>query len=314
MLRWPGRRQIVRSLPVMLLAVCPALAQTYQDEPFGESAFPESTRPAPAIELPQLTFQLLTEIPLPGPLPGGSPRVVAENRVQIAVAGSLAVTAVEPGATPELMPWNGAPPHLQMEAPSAWVVSPNGRRRFRTLPQGLVIAHKCCSVFRDDWYRVWKLRVAGGTVAPPLVLDRRVFVGALDNQIYALKARNGHRLWSVDVGQRISNQLALWSGRAPVVSEKGKVHDDDVQLVLAVLDSGSTLLALDAASGVKVASFELAPADGRLVGAPAATPDGSVVVARQKYLESEAGLMVLKLAPLELPRPADADVASTASE
>jgi hypothetical protein len=73
--------------------------------------------------------------------------------------------------------------------------------------------------------------------------------------------------------------------------------------VLATPDQGTTLVALDARNGAEVASFDLPEGEGKLYGSPLVTPDGKIVVARQKYEEAEASLMILDLSEPPKPSP-----------
>ncbi len=306
--------RITRLLPVALtlLAAAPLSAQTMlPDQPFGDTSIPGGIR-GPEAALPRLVFRLHADIALPGPLPGDPPRLLDGTRVEIPVAGAIAVAEPDPGAAPRLRP-RGATSAEPAPAPTDWVLSPNGRRRFRTTPEGRVLSQKCCAVDRRSWYRVWKLRIPGGTIAPPLVTQRYVFIGALDNQLYALRVRNGHRVWVADVGARISTPMALATIEARV---PGETEERLLELVLAVPDGGSELIALDSRTGQRVAGFRLAEDGGRLVGAPLALEDGRVVVARQKYDRSEASLIVLELTPPApqpaAPRPAAAAASAAA--
>jgi hypothetical protein len=249
-------------------------------------------------KLPQLVFRMHADIPLPGPLPGGSPRAVDSLRVHVPVHGALAVTLLERDAAPVLVPLDPARrPSGPDDPPSPWVLSADGRQRYQTRPSGLVVAERCCSEFSGGWYRLWKLRLPAGTVVPPLLVDRRVlFVAALDNQLYALRARNGHRLWTAELGRRLSRPLACWTGGPkPAAGPGDHSAERRTSLILVVPDDGSELLALDAATGRKVATVRLPDGDGQIVGGPLSTAQGKIVVARQKYAESEASLLVFTL-------------------
>ena len=67
--------------------------------------------------------------------------------------------------------------------------------------------------------------------------------------------------------------------------------------LLVLPDTGQQLIALDPSSGAELARFELGSGAGRLRGLPLPTPDGKIVVAREKYNTTDASLMVLELTP-----------------
>ncbi len=149
-------------------------------------------------------------------------------------------------------------------------------------------------------------------MVPPLVVDRRVYIGGLDNHVYSLKAKNGHRVWAVDIDGRISTPLMLWRGEIREPTAKDPLATRELTLILVVPASGSQMVALESERGRQVASMRLPEGGGKLVSGPLATLDGKVVVARQQYAESEASLMVYRLLSL-LPqtRPAQIDLLAT---
>jgi hypothetical protein len=124
--------------------------------------------------------------------------------------------------------------------------------------------------------------------------------------VYCLRADNGHRVWAVDVGDRVSRPLGLW--RAPAAAtppaEPPPSPPVPTLLLLVATDGGGSLLALDPYDGARIAVFELPAADGRLATPAVASADGSVLIGREKYAASEADLMVLALvAPEAQPEP-----------
>ena len=130
-----------------------SLAQSFGQSPFDQEflrKFPEE----PEAITPQMSFKLLNEIELPGPLPGPGPTLVGD-RVAIPVAGFLAVTAWARNASPELSPATEAEPVTE----TIWVEGPEGRRRYRTLPEGRLIAEKRCRRCDRGWRKLWKLRI-----------------------------------------------------------------------------------------------------------------------------------------------------------
>lgn len=268
---------------LVLAASAPPRGQVLSDDAVDQP-LPLGSRPAP--RAPQVQLRLVTEIPLPGPLPGAAPRFV-DGLIEIPVAGGVVVTAAEPGAVPKT---TAAPGPRSTESPVVEAAeAPDGRARYRAVPGGVMLAERRCRHCAAGWRRRWKLRVPGNIVAVPLVHGRRLYFGALDNRVYCLNRRNGHQLWAADAGARLGRPLALWAGERP--------------LVLVIPDDGSQLLAFDAELGQRVARVELEAGAGRFVGTPLALPDGRIVVAHQKYEAAEAALRVYGV---EAPRAVDA--------
>jgi hypothetical protein len=277
-----------------------AQTQTYANDPFqnlpGTSPRPDA--PAP----PRMTFLLAAQIPLPGPLPAAGPRARGEL-IEIPVAGGTVVTRAEEDATPEFV----SPSELadaDRDA-SPWVQDERGRFRYGATPNGAIEAQRKCRRCKAGWKKRWRLRVTGQTLAPPLVRGRFVYFGSLDNRVYCVKARNGHRVWVADVGARVSSPVVGWSGTVDLPSANGGAPSArDLALILAVPDGGSELIALDGDSGQQVAVVRLGDGDGKLVGGPLATPDGRIVVALQEYAATSASLMVYRLGRLDAVSPA----------
>ncbi len=284
---------------LLLTAAVDSRAQSAGNSPFEQEFL--RTFPAEREEVaPQLSFKLLEEIELPGPLPGIGPTLVG-NRIAIPVAGYLALTTWGLDATAEL-----STPTEPFPAPTEpiWVEGPEGRRRYRTLPEGRLVAEKRCRRCDRGWRKRWKLRIPGSTLAPPLVTEERIFVGAMDNRIYCLKRRNGHRLWTADAESRLARRLVLATVERPATAAGGAEHAP-LELVLAVPDDRAEIQAWSAKTGQRVATFSLAQDEGKLIGVPLRTPDDRIVVARQWYASSRASLMVLQLSTPEI-LPADA--------
>jgi hypothetical protein len=279
------------------------LAQDYTDSLFGQSRLGAAGRRGEAA--PHLDFKLVRDIALPGPLPPASPRLV-DGRIAIPVSGGLAVTDWSDDAAPEVLPMPEDGPDDAVA--EEWSADPTGRYRARHLDTGRLVMQKRCSIWCKGWNKVWKARVPGTDLALPLLTRKAVFVGAGDNRVYALRKRSGNRVWAVDVGGRPTRPLVLWNG-ALNLADGGLDPAEviDLQALLVLLESGSELIALGTLDGSIIARFELAEAAGHLKGVPLTTPDGKIVVARERYNAAEASLMVFELSAA---RPATAEGAS----
>jgi len=270
-----------------------ATAQSLPSSPQRESpdAYPPALPRREGPPQPELTFRRVDEIPLPGPL-RAEPLRLDDGTVRLPVNGGWAIVTLEPEPSVQISTTEPPAPDRGVENAQDWVVSEDGRFRFRTEPSGKVIAERNR---RKGWRKAWRRRVAGATLAPPLVAGRRVYFGSLDNQVYALRADNGHYLWAQDVGARVSRPLTWWQGRigeAPAFAA----------VVLLVPDNGGSILALDPYDGRRLASWELPTEEDRLLPPALAAGNGKIVVAVQRYDAAEAALLVFDLAP---PAPAD---------
>jgi hypothetical protein len=305
-LRFAGKhladRWCALTILLALSAGSPVVGQTSADgtpegeqspylEPIGDGG-PETSGP-------QVAFHLAAEISLPGPLPGPGPRL-REGRIRTPVAGGVAVTDWAEGS--EVLLEAAATVEVE-NAELAWSVAPDGRIRVTMIEQSRLLAQKKCRRCRAGWKKKWKLRVSGTVPAPPLVTNDRVFYGALDNRVYSVKRKNGHRVWVADVDGRASRRLRIWRGTVArlQVLEATPWEGTPMEVILVVPENGSGIVALDAETGLKVASFTLPEDEGWLVGAPLLTPDGKIVIARQKYAPSDASLMVFHIVELSDP-------------
>jgi hypothetical protein len=264
---------------VCALSLVSAAGAWGAQSPFPEDPFNQDLLPA-VVELPvaePLVFELLLELPLPGPLPGTSPRRVAGG-VAVGVAGGVAIAPLEAGRAPVIH--EGEPDAAEVRPEC---LTDDGRRRYRTLPDGSLLAEKRCVRCETGWRKRWRLRIPGNPGAAPLLDGRRLYVGGMDNRVYAVRAGNGHRLWSTDVSSRADRPLVLW---------KSAGHRS---VVLAVAADGQQLIALDGATGQPVASVRLGHGEGKVVGVPLALDDGRIVIAHQQYEESRAQLEVYAL-------------------
>jgi hypothetical protein len=312
-----------RLVPILLAGIvsvtfsADSAAQAYGQSPFDQE-FLRVFAEEPEEITPQLTFKLLNEIELPGPLPGGGPTLV-DDRVAIPVAGFQALTDWAQNSRPEFSPPLAAEPD---STEPIWVEGPEGRRRYRTLPEGRLVAEKRCRRCDRGWRKLWKLRLPGSTLAPPLVTADRIYVGAMDNRIYCLKRRNGHRLWTADAESRLGRRLVFLTVDPPEEPEESEESDeaeeieglatagpeanDLLELVLAVPDDRAEIQAWSAKTGKKIASFRLAKDEGKLIGVPLAIENSKIVVARQWYASSQASLMVLQMSAPKKASPKEA--------
>jgi hypothetical protein len=303
-------RVLLASLVILAVGGGSTPSQTYQESTLGQTFLEPVLPPPEHANAPQVSLELVVDIPLPGPLPGDGPRIV-EQSIEIPVADAVAITGWTEHARPELRPATTQEPASETENGSPpWVAGPKGKFRYQARPEGLIVAQKRCKRCGLGWKRAWKLRVGGSTLAPPLVTDRRIYFPALDNHVYSIKRKNGHRVWAVDIGRRISSPLTLWRASHEDAAVIGS-FDRLPELLLAVPDDGGDLFALSLESGVTAASFEAQNGD-TLVGTPVTTPDGRIVLARQRYAPTEASLLVLRVVPTEPPHDSPEDASAEA--
>jgi PAS domain S-box-containing protein len=110
----------------------------------------------------------------------------------IPVEGGLAKVAPEAGAKPSIAAASETPPRVE------WVVSPDGKRRFRTTPGGFVEAeHRRHE--RKPWRKSWMIVAPNSIPSPPILLGPRLCYAGLDDRVTCVRASNGHRLWAVDL-------------------------------------------------------------------------------------------------------------------
>ncbi len=225
-----------------------------------------------------LVFERLGEITLPGPL---APRSawLADDLVLVPLADGLVRVAPESGATPVAVPADGRP-----EA-SEWVASPNGKRRYRTTPEGLVEAEHRRRA-RARWARSWRIVSPNSIVAPPILFGPRLCYAGLDDRVTCVRASNGHRLWTVDLGDRLSHALSLWPAQAD--------RPADGEFLLVVPDDGASVIALDAYDGRRVATYALPP-NHRFASPALVASRDQIAIARKGYDEREAAVVLLRL-------------------
>lgn len=237
---------------------------------------------------PLLVFERLGEIALPGPL-GGASGFLADGLVVIPVAIGWARVAPETDATPSIVPAVDVPER------SEWIASADGKHRYRTTPEGLVEAEHRSRV-RKRWVASWKIVAPNSIMAPPILLGPRLCYAGLDDRVTCVRASNGHRLWAVDLGDRLSWGLSCWPacGNSAV----------DGEILLVVPDDGASVIALDAYDGRRITTFDL-PATQRFASPALVVSRDRIAVARKGYDDREAALVLLRLTPPPPTGPAD---------
>lgn len=295
-------RFVAAAVLVLLFSSEVATAQSYQRIQFQEDPSRLINRKRKTPEPPAFTFALVKEIPLPGPLPGGNP-VATGSMIRIPVSGGTALVDLESGKVEV----SGDPVEM-VPAPdlSQWVPGGvNNKYRFRSFSEGVVFAEREGYGWSREWRLKWHLRTPGGIPSPPLPVGRAVLFGCTDNRIYAVRAKNGHRLWVQDVGERVTRPLVLWEGKieppAGEMTEPAETSSSrEFQVILTVpgeAGDGESLIALDPFDGKRLATYRHAPPGETIISAPAASSEGAVVVAVQKYKPSEAALLLFKIVP-----------------
>ena len=286
----------IQMLLALLIAGSSASAQTTPytvEDAFGDLPPTASKRNGPAP--PKLAFKLDAEIALPGPLPPVAPRW-RDGGVEVTLADGTVLVAPVADAVPR--PVEASATEID---PHGWVEDAAGKARYRSTGGGWIEAQKRCRRCKKGWKKRWRLRVAGNTPAPPIVFDGRLYFGALDNRVYCVKAKNGHRVWVSDVGDRASLPLVHWESVLTGLDADDPTAVRQVGLILVVPDSANRLVALDRETGGEVAMMRLGDADGRLIGIPVATDRGSIAVAKQAYAAGEASLLVFRMMEIEAP-------------
>ncbi len=229
---------------------------------------------------PQLVFERIGEIGLPGPL-AQHPGWVADGQVVIPVESGTVHVAPEADATPALGPDAAVP------APVEWVIASDGKHRYRTTPEGIVEAERRTHSGKK-WKRTWRIVAPNSILAPPILVGPRLCYAGLDDRVTCVRASNGHRLWAVDLGDRLSHGLTCW----PRCGDPAR----EAEILLAVPDDGATVIALDAYDGRKVAAYEL-PAHHHFASAALVVPGDRIAITRKGYDDREAALVLLRLTP-----------------
>ena len=290
-----ARRGGAAAIAVALLTIGPAFGQ--YGPTTGEvlpnnypPPLPERSGPAP-----KLRFELDREIELTGPI--ARPEAWAENdAVIVPLASGAARVDVKTDAPPQSV--NPEPPVHDPEGP--WVVNATGTRRYRATAEGIVEAQKRRKEGKR-WKRSWKIVAPNATPAPPILMGPRLCYAGLDDRVTCVKASNGHRLWTMDLGDRLSRPIARWpsASAARVASDTGD-RTIEGEILLAVPDNGASMIALDAYDGRRLATYDLPPA-ARLVSGPLVFSDDGIVAVREAFDKREVAVLVLRLVHNEPP-------------
>jgi hypothetical protein len=263
-----------------LLLVSPALAQYGSGGPEVQPNNYPPALPARRGPGPSLVFERLGEVAVPGPL-GQRPGFLSDGDVLLPVEGGWARVAPETETAPSIVPTVDEP------ATPEWIPSFDGRRRYRTTAEGLVEAQHL-SRNGKKWVASWRIVAPNSIVAPPILLGPRLCYAGLDDRVTCVRASNGHRVWAVDLGDRLSRTLTCWP-----TCGKGSV---DGEILLVVPDDGASLIALDAYDGRRVATYEL-PAPQRFASSALVVSNDRIAIARKGYDAKEAALVLLRLTP-----------------
>lgn len=284
-----GTRPVVLALAVVVLLT--AQAALAQNAPRSDDFRPVRTpRKGPAP--PPVDFQVVARISLDSFLVDARLGVDGNGLVIAELESGL--TAIEPregGAVTSI----DDPTALAGPFPTDdWVIGGRkGKLRFRIDEDGVLHAEKR-SRPTSAWNSKWRLRFPGTDSSPPLAVGSRLYVGSSDNRVYAIKARNGHRLWVRDLGARAVRPMAAWSGSLAVRTEPG-AKTVDVRFVLVVRGDGSAAEALDPHDGKTVGTFEPAGGDDRLQGGPVVLPNGDIALVRRGWRSGDVELLVLRI-------------------
>ncbi len=282
------RRAIVPVLLAVLAAGPVAFAQT---APQGDLFRPVRT-PRKGPPPPPVAFDVVARIPLDAPLV--DPRLAVDEDGRVIAGLDHGRVAIEPIEGGSIAPLEDPDAFLERTRGDGWVIGGRkGKLRFRFDEDGVLQAQKR-SRSASAWSTKWALRIPGTDSAPPLAVGRRLYVGASDNRVYAMKARNGHRLWVRDLGARAVRPLAAWSGVLPERDAPG-ADTIDVELLLVPRGDGASLEALDPHDGKTVGTFAPEGGDDRLQGGPAVLPDGRVAIVRRGWRSGDIELLVLAI-------------------
>ena len=283
---WP---RVSRVIACLIAAGAPFLAFA-QYGSTGQQVEPNNYPPAlpdrhgPA---PRYVFEPLGEIAIPGPL-GEAPAYVLGDEVAVPVASGIARVKPELDAAPRI-------DTSAVPATDPWITEPGRKRRYRTTLEGIVEAESWSKI-RKRWVRRWKIVAPNSFLAPPVLVGPRLCYAGLDDLVTCVRASNGHRLWAIDTGDRVSRPISRWPTLPPDPKHAKGERGVEGEILLVVPDSGASVIALDAYDGTRVAVFDL-PAPRRFASPALVVPGDRIALARKGYEDSEAALVLLRLTP-----------------
>jgi outer membrane protein assembly factor BamB len=70
----------------------------------------------------------------------------------------------------------------------------------------------------------WKFTTGGAVISSPSVMNRRVYVGSQDKNLYCLDARSGSLIWKFQTGFRIKSSPAVIDGKVYIGPDDGYVY------------------------------------------------------------------------------------------
>ncbi len=70
----------------------------------------------------------------------------------------------------------------------------------------------------------WKFTTSGGVTSSPSIVDRRVYVGSQDKNVYCIDSRSGRLVWKFMTGARIKSSPAVVDGKVYIGPDDGCVY------------------------------------------------------------------------------------------
>jgi hypothetical protein len=294
------RRAALAAVAAVLLTMAPAPAQYGQP---GTEALPNNYPPPLPVRqgpAPKLKFELAREIALTGPVTAPEPWADGETLLVPLESGAA---RVDPRV--ETPPETGVTAEPPSDPNGAWIVNADGTRRFRATAEGIVEAQKKRKNGRK-WRHSWRIVAPNATPAPPILMGPRLCYAGLDDRVTCVKANNGHRLWTTDLGDRLSRPIARWPSASPArVTTKTGDRTIEGEILLAVPDNGASMIALDAYDGRRLATYDL-PTEQRLVSGPLVFGDDGIAAVREAFDKTQVAVLVLRLVHNEAPPAAPA--------
>ncbi len=74
------------------------------------------------------------------------------------------------------------------------------------------------SKVEDYLFNVWRFKTGGPILGSPVVVDYKVYIGSLDNNIYCLDVVNGQLIWSTDLGSDLLGSPTVVDGKVYIGS------------------------------------------------------------------------------------------------